>query len=990
MNSSRQQWRMARILGLAMLVFVVATSALAQAQTGNLFGRVLDADGGALPGVTVTLSDIGATQVFITDSEGRFRFLSLSPGRYTLTAELAGFGSVVRTGVDVNLGRNTNIDLRLTPALEQTITVTAETPLLDVRKTGTGATMTRVDLEEIPTARDPWVILQQVPGVQVDRINVGGNESGQQSNFIGKGSSRSQATWNVDGVAITDMAATGASPTYYDFDAFEEMQATTGGSDPAIQTPGVQLNMVTKRGSNQFDGSGRFLWTDSEFQADATVPEEARGYLQFVNQIDNIQDYGAEFGGPVVRDRLWFWGSYGRNEIDLLVAAGARQASDFTLLENYAGKLNAQILSNNSATGFYHYGDKIKTGRSVGPLRPQETGWNQSGPTPIWKLEDTHIFSPNFYLTGMISDVGGGFQLTPEGGLDTPVWRDHDRIWRGSFLHYETTRPQDQYRLDGSTFFDTAALNHELKFGFGYRDTPVNTIGLWPGGGNVLLFGTVGSLCAPLGADPANCGLAIVGRNVDQNYESNYTDFYVGDTILVGNLTLQVGARYDIQESKNLATTVAGNPVLPELLPQATYPGDQRSLEWTSISPRIGATYALGTTRRTLIRAAYNQYVDQLSAATITAANPFPWISGYLMMFEDRDQNKRLDPGETLDLTTLGFPNQWLAPYYINPEDPTGATGTTTRIDFDMDPPQTTEYIIGVEHELMPEFTLGLNYTHRRMDDFVWTQFEKTRGAGDFYSTADYEQVDTATGQLPDGTSYSVPVFGLREGNDRPLWGVLTNRPDYDQTFDGVELVATKRLSNRWMLRGNVAWNDHRQNVGPGGFPAGDPTRQLSNSTGCTTCDDAQVVQRSAGSGDKGEVWMNAGWSSSISGLYQFPFGINFGASLTMREGYAVPYRHDVVATRTEGTKTIMVSPEPDARRLDDIVNLDLRLAKEFRIADTVGLTISADAFNVTNERPVMQRQGLIATDTGPRAAGNRVNELQSPRVIRFGARINF
>src|SRR4029078_2346670 len=110
----------------------------------------------------------------------------------------------------------------------------------------TGATVAQTELEKIPTARDPWAILQTTPGVLTDRINVGGKESGQQAQYVGAGAMGSQAVWSVDGVVITDMAALGSSPAYYDFDAFEEMQVTTGGSEHTIATRGGGLHLVTK------------------------------------------------------------------------------------------------------------------------------------------------------------------------------------------------------------------------------------------------------------------------------------------------------------------------------------------------------------------------------------------------------------------------------------------------------------------------------------------------------------------------------------------------------------------------------------------------------------------------------------------------------------------------------------------------------------------------------------------------------------------------
>src|SRR5207245_2871445 len=246
---------------------------------------------------------------------GDFRFLNLSPGTYSIKADLAGFGSATRTGIGVRVGANADVTMTLNPSVTESITVTGEAPLLDVRKAGTAINVSKVELKEIPTSRDPWTILQQAPGVLVDRMNVGGNQSGQQSNYIVKGASGAQNTWNVDGVNITDEGATGSSPTYYDFDAFEEMQITTGGSDPRVQTPGVQLNMVTKRGTNDLRGSARYFYTPGSYQADATVPSEATGYLSQTNAINFVRDYGAEVGGPVWKDHLWVWLADSENKI---------------------------------------------------------------------------------------------------------------------------------------------------------------------------------------------------------------------------------------------------------------------------------------------------------------------------------------------------------------------------------------------------------------------------------------------------------------------------------------------------------------------------------------------------------------------------------------------------------------------------------------------------------------------------------------------------
>ena len=976
------QWTQ-RLTILAML-FLLASPAVAQVQTGNIFGTVRTTDGSVLPGVTVTLTGVGAPQVFVTDTQGSFRFLNLSPGSYAARAELEGFGTTTRSGVGVSIGRSAEITIELNPAMADAITITAEAALLDTRKTGTGNTVTKLELEDIPTGRDPWVILQQTPGVQMDRINIGGSESGQQSTYVSKGTNSSQATWNIDGVNITDVGALGSSPTYYDFDAFDEMQVTTGGTDVRIQTPGVQLNMVTKRGTNDLNGSARYLHTSGDLQSDPTIPDEATSYLTRLNEINQIDDYGVETGGPVIHDRLWLWGAFSRQEIKLFTAQRVSQLAEFpepfhddTKLETLNGKLNAQLLPNNSLALAYTKGNKVKFGRNVGPDRPPETGWNQDGPTDVFKLEDTQVIGSNFYLTGLYSRVKSVFNLfgdqgnrctSLECGLDAQMsWLDANVIPHRSFLNYVTERPQDQYRTDASTFFNTGSLSHELKFGLGYRDAEVSSFSAWPGGGYAYMFNNTE---LETGAQ----GLAILTRDTNFTYNVGQTDFYVGDTILAGNLTIQAGLRYDRQVGSLQDGATTANPLIPDILPAISYNGSSLGeLEWSSVSPRLGLTYALGADKKTLLRAAANRYVDQLGAATVYSVSPTAYQYLYYY-FNDVNGDGAVQRPE-IDFATglVGF-------FGLDPNDTLHAV-QTSRYDNDMKAPTTDELILGFERELVPDFVVGVNGTYRRLNDFAGFRYEKTKGAGDFITPADYALLTTVSGQFPDGTSYSgIPVYALPS---RPIYRVITNLPGYSQTYKGLELTGTKRMSNRWMMRGNFSWNDWTQNVSEEGLV--DPTRQRT-AVGCNNCDGGTVVAGSgAGSGAKGQVFVNAEWQYALTGSYQVPLiETSLGFSLNGRQGYPVPYVHRVYVASEAIYKQVLPGEDIDTYRLPNVHNLDLRLAKDFRLRGA-GLTVSADVFNVFNENTDLQRFTRINN-----ARVNEITETQSPRVIRLGARLTF
>jgi len=221
-------------------VLLLAASLTAQVRTGNVYGRVTDADANPLPGVTVTLmGSLTAPLTSISSAEGRFRFLSLPPASdYSVKAELEGFKTEVRENIIVVVNSNVEINLTMElSTLEEQITVMAVTPVVDTKKTSVGANVTQDIMQSLPTARDPWVILAMTPSIMVDRENIGGSESGQQTGYTARGStSGAQNVWAMDGMVITDPSAIGASPSYYDFDAFEEMNIQVCGADVTVQT----------------------------------------------------------------------------------------------------------------------------------------------------------------------------------------------------------------------------------------------------------------------------------------------------------------------------------------------------------------------------------------------------------------------------------------------------------------------------------------------------------------------------------------------------------------------------------------------------------------------------------------------------------------------------------------------------------------------------------------------------------------------------------
>ena len=976
----------------AVVVLLLAAPSFAQIQSGSIYGRVITADGAVLPGVTVTLTGVGAPQVTITDAQGNFRFPNLSPGRYDVKADLAGYGSAGRSEVAVGIGQNAEVSFALNPAVQETITVVGAS-LLDERRIATGTAVSQRELDQVPTVRDPWGLLAQTPGVLMDRNNIGGSESGSQPQFVSKGATTAEATYTVDGIKTTDMVA-GNSATYYDFGSFEEVQITTGGTDPRIQTPGAQVNVVTKRGTNEVNGSVRYFLTPGGTQGERKIPAEARSYINKTGEIDAIEEWGLEMGGPLIRDRLWLWGAYARNDVELFKPQGFTSAPRFADrigFETYNVKLNAQLLEDNSLTLFWFDNDKRNSGRGESLTVPIESSQNQSnfGPAGTYKLEDTHIFSPHFYLTGTYSHVNEGFQLIPNSGADC---QDIDCVlanatkatvisgatgkYRNTNVAVENRRPQDAYRGDGAAFFATGTVNHELKFGFGYRTAGANGLTIYPQ--NQLIYDMSGVNGAEEGF-----GIAYFYALSPYHYDFQYTDAYAGDTMAWGNFTIQAGLRFDRQVTSAGDQLSPANTAVPDYLPAIDYPaGEIPSYEWSSIVPRLGVTYAVGKDKKTLVRAAYNRYVGQLgsiSSGYFDAVPGYRYVSFYVL---DANHNDVITQEEVLfDYGVYGFRG-----FDLN--DPT-STLQPRRIDPDATQPNTNEFLAGVERELRHDFVIGATYTHRDFNDFLWQQPEKTRGRGDYYSSADYEVATILTPPpgVTEAGNYAVPVYKLKSGIPVPSYYVLRNRPGYSQTYDGVELTFTKRMARRWSLRGHVTWNDWRKDVDDEGIIDPTPVRGTS---GCSVCDGSRVVLGSvAPAGPKGSLFVSSRWSTNVAGMYQVPrIETNVGFNFTMREGYPLLYTHQFNPLNGEGIKQVLVN-DVGAAKLPNPYALDLRIAKELRLRG-VGLELGLDIFNATNNQTVLQRTTPLVARNAVVATHNQIRELQNPRVLRFGARLTF
>jgi hypothetical protein len=984
-------WTLVLLLGLAPGLY-------AQIAGGNLYGTVTDESGAVLPGASVTLTSDYGTRTTTTSSTGGFRFLNLERGRYAVAVSLSGFASVKRE-VSVVTGENATVDFSLKVAtVAETVTVTGESPLVDLKKRGTATTMTAEELQKVPNARDPWGVLKNVPGVLLDRVNIAGNENGQQANLGGKGAANADNTWNLDGLNVTDMSATGSSPTYYDFGAFEEITVTTGGAELTMQTGGKGINLVTKRGTNKFHGGARYVLahhrlSSSNLPDEMTQDPRLKGSGQ-ADHIEQISEYGFDLGGPIVKDKLWFYGTFGKQDIRL---RRLNQTPDKTLLPSYNAKINWQATSRTAVSAFYFQGSKQKFGRQPGYQVPEsaDTLWNQANaytkgglPGGLWKLQVDHTFSPSLFISAKAAYYDTGFGFTPTGGTDKELTLDFVRGEAiGSSYTYLAVRPLKTGSLDGSYFFSGLGGTNELKFGFGYRNVTTNSVTSYSGN---QLVGEINS------DDPAE-NRAYVYRDGNVNYGGKYTAAYVGDVLTFKRFTINAGLRWDLQTARNLASAVPANKAFPNLLPALEYQGDRKDLiRWSDVSPRLGMSYALDADRRTVLRASFARYAGQLSYGDIQRENPVA-ISWLYYPWTDLNGD-RFPQADEVDTSTLIAGN-------VDPERAGDVGSTAGKIDRDLGAKHDYELVLGIDRELAANFAVGAAYTWRRSSDWAYTPrlggdcadpSNPTASTCRIIQPAEYEPSATdskngfaATALAPDESLVEAGHFGRIE----------TNRPGYYTLFNGIELTATKRLSNRWMGRLAFSFNDWTEHWKAGVTPTGGNLNAVAgNPTAMETdplVNGGQVALLSGGSG-KASFYTSVKWQMYANGLVQLPWGFDLSGALFGRQGGPYP-----LAMRLDGgqdsTLAVLVTPRIDAKRYENVWNLDLRLARALKLRGT-SLTLAAEVFNVLNNGVVLSRYRyvdssvFVSTGAGarPDQSLGRIEEVLSPRIARITASFAF
>jgi hypothetical protein len=994
------------LLASVLMLVVGTTAAVAQQQTGEIYGRATDNSGAVLPGATVTVAGPALIQprVAVTSETGTYRVPELPIGTYSVTFELAGFRTLALQDIRVTIGFRAQVNGTLElSTVQETVTVTGASPLVDTRETGTSSTFDLETMQNIPSARDPWVMLERTPGIFMDRANVGGNQSGQQSGYISRGASTGNNKWSIDGVDITDMAATGASPIYYDFDMLEEMQVTTGGADVSQQTGGVGINLVTKSGTDRFKGNARFLVTDEEFQSDNITDELRAAGAGSGAPIQNIKDYGFDVGGPLKKGRIWYWGSYGTQDIKTGVVGfykntaecrpggaplNSRTAStellrscletDLTTLNNYNWKITWVPFTNNRFNFQNTWAEKVRNARDASDLRPIETTYRQkavssdfgtfgwlTGPGPFWKAADQHVISDRMLVDVMWAHLGNNFVLDfheddlrdVQARLETSTG-----VWGRSYQASTFLRPTNSLDVV-STYFLPATAGGDHSFKFGYRWRNAHSTSLNHRGGYIdARYGT--TFAAGCSTAANNC-TADIWR--DQYSESHLDTmaFYVQDTFTRNRLTINVGLRFDRQDDSAEAGRVPENPFFPQLMPAIDFQGADAGVVWKDLSPRIGATYDLTGDGKTVFSSSYATYFGQMSpgqlssqlAATGAVFVRYPWV--------DANGDAFVQPSEVN--TSVPFLSKSVA---YDPANPTSTT-SPTRVDPNVKNDRTREFIAGFDRQVGSQMAFGASYIWRKYDRFLFND-------RDNWTSANYREVQFTPSGCPAGARCESVTY-FEPASQLPSTNLYTNIPDRWRDFNGFELTFAKRMANRWQMNASYAYNDAVDVFdSPASYEDPTCTATAFATPGTAVCPGEQIyAPESAGSG-VGNVFQNAKWLVKLNGRVQLPYEFNFAANMLTRQGF--PFPQSVLSpNRANGGGQVQVHIDPLGDvRYDNMTTIDLRVDRTFRFG-TVSLIPAIDVFNLTNSNTVLAQNRNQAA-----ANANVISGIMPPRVMRF------
>jgi hypothetical protein len=918
-----------RELLLAGVITIAAASAvLAQSA---IAGVVHDGSGAVLPGVTVEAASpalIEGSRTAVSDNAGSYRIENLRPGEYTVTFGLQGFRTVKREGIKLptSFTATVNADLAL-GQLEESITVTGESPLVDVRGSVSQSVMNRERLDTIPTGKDPFAVGQLIAGVTTSTPDVGGTQVMQQPTLQVHGSSNNDNVFMVDGVQIQHIGFGGNQTGFYFNDGLmEEISYQT--SSLAAESPvgGVQINMIPRDGGNAFHGTVFSTGANSSMQSDNLAAEHVALGFKKQNRVRSVYDINLTLGGPVKRDRLWFFSTVRRwsanNFLGNTFASDGSQAVDDQRLTDITGRLTWQVSRNNKVSA--HYDRSIKwrghrpnnwlTASINDPISDvvQTTQNNYIGELK-WQSTISNRLLAEAALFTLPVNYTLGFE--PDAAPDAIATFDQIRSVISGVSPRMDTNTATMYTYAGNISYVTGS--HSLKVGAQLRT-----------GWSQELFTMRGDMLQITSNGVPN-SVRLVNTPSGHKEEGSNTGIYIQDSWRLGRVTLNPGLRYE----RFAMSIPAQSAPAGRWVPARDFAAQNDLVNWNTVSPRLGFSWDVFGNGRTAFKGGLSRY-DRLEGITIIQPLNLRNIAFQTCPWDDANHDLAAQTGEIAFSRCTGS---------LQP--------TLGNVDPGLKRPHQWEYTGLLQRQIGSNTSVSVGYYGRRFSDLYTTVNANVPATA-------YTPV-TINNPL---TNTPLVVYNQDPATRGSVRNVLTTLPELHQIYNGVEFQVNTRLKNATVFGGLTLGRDE------GDQDSGDlnnPNNRINNN-GAIGFDSPYQVR--------------GGFSYRLPADVQFSGSVREASGLPQTRVY--PVTTAIVPGLTQVTQNVQVAERGQFRYpWQNLV--DLRLMKVLRVGSSK-FEPTVDLFNVFNNHAVTNAVTTIGSSLG------RPSAIVMGRLLRVGGRIAF
>jgi hypothetical protein len=973
---------------------------IAAAQGASIAGVVRDASGGVLPGVTVEAASpalIEKVRTVVTDGSGQYRIVDLRPGTYTVTFTLVGFSTVKREGIELQgtMTAAINADLRV-GALEETITVTGETPVVDVQGVQQQRVIAKEVIDTLPTGRTTTNVAVLIPGMVLSTTfsgegqDVGGNTGDVMQSLSIHGGRGGDTRRMVDGLSMQSFGpdSSAFSPNS---GMIQEVAVDVAAGSAEQSTGGVRVNIIPREGGNSFTGSFFASGSSDKFQGDNIDDELRSRNIISASKLNKNWEINPAFGGPVMRDKLWFFASGRVSRVSNFIGGALRnanagnanaflyapdpsfQGSRDTLWRSVNGRLTWQANQKNKLSFFMDVQDRCSC-IDTRALTSPESAANFEFP---WKRLVTATYTSPL-SSRVLLEAGFAHKpedwgyFEPDGGNDAAalvgvqdlasgIFYRGPRGMFGTSMRFRSELMDNSWRA--SVSYITGA--HALKVGYQDHAGRMHNFYNVPVAGNLSYQFNNGV--------PVN-----LTQRSDYEAETHVHDggIYAQDRWTIGRLTANLGLRYDFYRTSYPTQTLGPNQFTPNR--NVTFEGDDVA-SFNDITPKLGVAYDLFGNGRTALKASLNKYVQQMSYGGTfgeAATPPLRTVQSVTRTWIDANGNFVPDcnllnlqlNGECGIVNNLAYGNPIPSTTY----DPETLTGWGKR-------GYNWETSVSVQQELMPNVSADVGYFRRWYGNFLATD-NRAVGPSDYSAFSVTAPTDS---RLPGGGGQTVTgLYNITPtGLTRPPDNLLTFADNYGkqiENWQGVDASINARLRGGVVAQGGLSSGRTLTDnceivaalpellVGPG--PTVRPLEQCRQETPFLT----QFKALGA--------YTIPGIDVQFAGTFQSIPGPQVQAVVV----YTSPQVQGSLGRPLAGTAVVQANVIAPGTEYGDRLNqLDFRVGKIVRFGGNARAAFNIDLFNVFNDNAVLTENTSYAAFRQPLLVTN-------PRLLKFSVNLDF